>query len=105
VAFPEGLPPTTTPVHPTQLYEVALLLPAALLLFRWRRRGRDDGFVLGAYLVIAGAIRFSIEFLRVDLPVLGVLTVAHLASMGAVLVGAGLLMASRRRAASRERIT
>ena len=29
VAFPEGLPPTTTPVHPTQLYEMAALLPIA----------------------------------------------------------------------------
>ena len=34
VAFPEGLPPTTVPVHPTQLYEAAALVPLVLLLLR-----------------------------------------------------------------------
>ena len=29
VASPEGLPPTLTPVHPTQLYEAVALLPIA----------------------------------------------------------------------------
>ena len=31
VAFPEGLPPTDVPVHPTQIYEALLLVPLALL--------------------------------------------------------------------------
>ncbi len=47
VAFPEGLPPTTLPVHPTQLYEAAALVPIAWLLLRWRREGRPDRAVLG----------------------------------------------------------
>src|SRR4029453_7156392 len=46
VAFPRGLPPTTARVHPTQLYEAALLIPVAWMLFRWRRGGADDRFVL-----------------------------------------------------------
>ena len=29
VAFPRGLPPTTVPVHPTQLYEAVALVPLA----------------------------------------------------------------------------
>jgi phosphatidylglycerol:prolipoprotein diacylglycerol transferase len=62
VAFPQGLPPTTLPLHPTQLYQAAGLLPLALLLFRWRRRNRSDEFVLGAYLFLAGSLRFVIEF-------------------------------------------
>lgn len=33
-AFPKGLPPTTVPVHPTQLYEAAALVPLAFLLVR-----------------------------------------------------------------------
>ena len=37
VAFPQGLPPTDIPVHPTQLYEMAALLPVVWLLIRWRR--------------------------------------------------------------------
>ena len=91
VAFPEGLPPTTIPVHPTQLYEAAALIPIAWLLLRWRRQGRPDRSVLGAYFVMAGTLRFAIEFLRVNTRVLGPLTVAHLASAGVALVGLALL--------------
>jgi phosphatidylglycerol---prolipoprotein diacylglyceryl transferase len=98
VAFPEGLPPTTVPVHPTQIYEALALVPLALLLFRWRQHGRPDAFVVGAYLVLAGAIRFAIEFLRVDVRVLGGLSVAHLASLAAILIGAVILATSKGRA-------
>jgi phosphatidylglycerol:prolipoprotein diacylglycerol transferase len=97
VAFPQGLPPTSVHVHPTQLYEAIALVPLAWLLFRWRRQGRPDIFVLGAYLVLAGTIRFLIEFLRVNVHVLGVLTVAHVASLAAVAIGVALLAASRGR--------
>jgi phosphatidylglycerol:prolipoprotein diacylglycerol transferase len=92
IAFPQGLPPTTVPVHPTQLYEAAALVPLALLLFRWRRERRADAFVLGGYLMLAGAIRFLIEFLRVNDRVVGPLTVAHLASLLAMGFGAALLL-------------
>ena len=90
VAFPQGLPPTTLPVHPTQLYEAAALIPLAWLLFRWRRQGQSDTLVLGAYLSLAGAIRFLIEFLRVDVRVLGIFSVAHLASLAGIVLGAVL---------------
>lgn len=98
VAFPEGLPPTTVPVHPTQLYEVAALVPLVLVLIRLRRQGRSDTFVLGVYLVLAGAIRFVIEFIRVNEHVIGDLSVAHVASMAVMLVGVALQRRDRRRA-------
>jgi phosphatidylglycerol:prolipoprotein diacylglycerol transferase len=94
IAFPEGVPPTTVPVHPTQLYEAAALVPLAFVLFRWRRLGHPDTFVLGAYLVLAGVIRFAIEFLRVNERVVGVLSVAHLASLTAITIGMALLLTS-----------
>jgi phosphatidylglycerol:prolipoprotein diacylglycerol transferase len=96
VAFPEGLPPTSTPVHPTQLYETAALLPVAWLLMRWRRAGRPDRLVLGAYLASTGLIRFAIEFLRQRHALMGPFAVAHVAAFIAVLVGAALLYASHR---------
>ncbi len=92
VPFPEGLPPSTVPVHPTQLYEAAALVPLAFLLLRWRREGRPDPSVLGAYLVLAGAIRFVIEFIRVNARVLGVFSVAHLASMCVVILGLWIVL-------------
>lgn len=39
VAFPEGLPPTDVPVHPTQLYEAVALMPVLFLLLRFRKQG------------------------------------------------------------------
>ena len=94
VAFPLGLPPTETPVHPTQLYEAALLLPLAALLIRCRRRGWTDRRVVALYLVLAGAIRFGIEFLRVNQPVAGSFTLAQL--IAASLIAVGVMLFVRR---------
>ena len=95
VAFPEGLPPTSTPVHPTQLYEAVALLPVAWLLLRWRRDGRSDRFVLGAYLVSTGLVRFGIEFLRLREPLAGPFAVAHVLSFAALCAGLLLLRSKR----------
>jgi phosphatidylglycerol:prolipoprotein diacylglycerol transferase len=95
VAFPKGLPPTSTFVHPTQLYETLALLPLAWMLLRWRREGRSDAFVLGAYLTSAGVIRFGIEFLRVREPILGPLALAHVLSLLVVSMGVALVLRRR----------
>jgi phosphatidylglycerol:prolipoprotein diacylglycerol transferase len=63
VAFPEGAPPTLATVHPTQLYEVAWLLPVAALL--WSRR-RKSPFLFGEYLAANGLGRIVIESWRVN---------------------------------------
>ena len=95
VAFPQGLPPTDVPVHPTQLYEMVLLVPIAWALVRWRRRGVSDRVVFGRYLVLAGALRFAIEFVRVNEPVLGPFTLAHVISGAITLVGLYLIATDR----------
>lgn len=95
VAFPEGLPPTFVPVHPTQLYEAAALAVAAWLLLRWRRHGVPDRAVLGRYFVLAGTIRFAIEFVRVNLEILGPFTLAQLLSAGLAAAGGWLLLSGQ----------
>lgn len=95
VAFPEGLPPTTIPVHPTQLYEMLALLPLAWMLLRWHRQRQPDRFVLGSYLVGAGAVRFLIEFLRMRESLVGPFAIAHLLSFVAIATGVVLLARSR----------
>jgi phosphatidylglycerol:prolipoprotein diacylglycerol transferase len=75
-------------VHPTQIYEAVALVPIAWVLFHWRKQRRPDTFVLGAYLILAGTIRFLIEFLRVNVRVIGPFSVAHLASLAAIAAGA-----------------
>lgn len=92
VAFPEGLPPTTERVHPTQIYEAIFLGFFTWMLIRWRRHGLSDRTVLGRYFVGVGAFRFALEFVRVNTRVLGPLTVAHLFSLAVVALGVALLV-------------
>jgi phosphatidylglycerol:prolipoprotein diacylglycerol transferase len=117
VKFPQGLPPTTAlnlqqqfgiapppgtdpsavlAVHPTQLYEVVLMLGAFALLWRLRLRPRPTGWLFGIYLVLAGVERFLIEIVRAkDDRWFGPLTIAQLVSL--VLVGLGVALALRLR--------
>ena len=87
VAFPRGLPPTTVPVHPTQLYEAAGLAIIAWLLIRWRRAEVADTRVFGRYLLMAGGLRFLIEFIRVNAPLVGPFTLAQVFSATIMIVG------------------
>lgn len=91
VAFPEGLPPTTVPVHPTQLYEALFLAMLAALMVAWRRRGTPDRGLLARYCFAAGSFRFLLEFIRVNVRVAAGLSVAQWASLG--LIGLGSLLA------------
>jgi len=91
VAFPRGLPPTFDRVHPTQIYEAIFLGFLAWALIVWRRKGISDRVVLGRYFVLVGGFRFLLEFVRVNVRVLGPFTVAHLFSLGVVILGAVVL--------------
>ena len=95
VAFPEGLPPTTIPVHPTQLYEAIGLALLGWWLLRSRRSGVPADVVLGRYLIGAGGLRFTIEFIRVNERVAFGLSVAHLVSLAAIALGVGMLLMFR----------
>ena len=64
--------------------------PGALI--RWRRQGVADAVVLGRYFVLAGSIRFAIEFIRVNLRVVGPLTLAHLLALSLVVAGVTLIL-------------
>ncbi len=91
VAFPRGLPPIAVPVHPTQLYEAAGLAAIAWVLIRWRRRDVADAAVFGRYLILAGTLRFAIELVRVNAPVLGPMTLAQLFSGAMIAAGMAAL--------------
>jgi phosphatidylglycerol:prolipoprotein diacylglycerol transferase len=98
IAFPEGLPPTDVPVHPTMMYEAILLVPLAWWLIRLRRQQTAPAAVLGVYLAAAGIIRFAVEFLRINERVLGPLSVAHIAALCALAAGAAILFTRGRTA-------
>ena len=92
VAFPQGSPPTDVPVHPTQLYEAALLGILTWLLIRWRRSGVSDRQVVGRYLLLTGVIRFAIELIRVNVRVALGLTVAQFGALLLILAGLVVLL-------------
>ncbi|HLS47666.1 MAG TPA: prolipoprotein diacylglyceryl transferase family protein, partial [Gemmatimonadales bacterium] len=93
VEVPAGIEPTTVlAVHPTQLYETAIMLVAFFFLWKWRKIRRPAGWLFGAYLVWAGAERFFIEIFRAkDDRLLGPFTIAQLTSVLLVLIGVALV--------------
>ncbi len=113
VQFPDGLPPSTAgsmqamfgipipagmdpgtllAVHPTQLFEVVLMLGVFMLLWSWRTRAWGTGWLFGAYLAFAGVERFLIEILRAkDDRFLGPFTLAQLTSVVLMVLGVVLL--------------
>jgi phosphatidylglycerol---prolipoprotein diacylglyceryl transferase len=116
VRFPDGLPPTTVAelsrmhvtfppgarptdlvaVHPTQIYETALMLCAFWLLWRLAAHGHGLGWRFGVYLVLAGVERFLVEFVRAkDDRLLGPFTLAQATSVLMVLAGVYVMLRLR----------
>jgi phosphatidylglycerol---prolipoprotein diacylglyceryl transferase len=90
MSYPHGEVPTTEQVHPTPVYETL----ASLLIFAvlWRLRTRMAPVRLFAlYLVLAGAERFLIEFIRRNEHVLLGLTQPQLFAAAMVVAGIALL--------------
>lgn len=63
---PNTLAPPGIPIHPTQLYESFLALGNFAIIFWLRKRKRFDGQLTATYLMLAGLIRFGVEFFRGD---------------------------------------
>jgi phosphatidylglycerol:prolipoprotein diacylglycerol transferase len=80
-------------VHPTPLYEMAAYFAIFVLLWRARREPAPDGAVLALYLLLSGAARFLVEFVRVNPRVLFGLTEAQLVSLALMVVGGWRLLA------------
>jgi len=99
MSFPHGLEPTYERVHPTPLYELAAGLAIGLWLWFRARRTRPAGWILGEYLVLTGAARFLVEFVRRNPKVLWGLSNAQLASLGSVVAGIALILWLARRPA------
>jgi phosphatidylglycerol:prolipoprotein diacylglycerol transferase len=88
MSFPEGLPPTTVKVHPTQLYEIAAsLVIFAIILWVFSPRFKREGPLIFAYAVLAGIERFLVEFVRTNKPVLLGLTQQQWIAIGMMVVG------------------
>jgi phosphatidylglycerol---prolipoprotein diacylglyceryl transferase len=102
MAYPEGTVPTTEEVHPTPVYETLAMGLVAWVLWRLRDRFRP-GILLALYLVLSGAERFLVEFVRRNDEVFIGLTTAQLQSLGLMIAGGlWLALASRGRSLRRD---
>ena len=88
MAYPEGTVSTDVAVHPTPIYETLAMGLAAWALWR-ARDALKPGLLFACYLVLAGAERFLVEFLRRNDDVALGLTAAQLESL--VMLAAGLV--------------
>jgi phosphatidylglycerol:prolipoprotein diacylglycerol transferase len=94
MSYPDGEVPTTERVHPTPVYETLAGLLTFGLLWRARRALAPlDLFAL--YLILAGAARFLVEFVRLNDAVAVGLTQPQLWSLAMAVLGAALLVARR----------
>src|SRR3989475_7241144 len=102
VKFPPGTDPLqVVAVHPTQLYETALMFLAFAWLWRLRGHAHGTGWRFGLYLMLAGAERFLIEIVRAkDDRLLGPFPPVPPAEALLVLVGALLPPRGARKEAS-----
>lgn len=95
MSYPHGTVPTTDTVHPTPIYETLTMGIVALVL--WRLRDRlTGGRLFALYLVLAGAERFLVEFIRRNDDVALGLTLAQLLSLGMIAGGFALVAQARR---------
>ena len=86
-AFPQGLPPTNIPVHPTQLYEMSAYFSIFFYLRYCKRNQHFTGELMFKYLFLGGFARFMIEILRTNTKYLFGLSGAQYISIIMMLIG------------------
>lgn len=108
IRFPEGSPPSTAgqlrmlgdsipasipneqviAVHPTQVYEILIVMPLFFLLWKLRTRGFKPGQLFAVFMIIYAIERFFIEFVRAkaDRYWLG-LSTSQFMSIGLIIAG------------------
>lgn len=91
--------PLGVPLHPTQLYEAAAEFLTFIFLLILGRRQRFTGELFGAYALLYGVTRGTIEFFRGDpdrTPLAGgAFSLMQVVSVALILVGAWLLLRGR----------
>jgi prolipoprotein diacylglyceryl transferase len=95
MSFPNGIVPTTERVHPTPLYEFFIWLMIAAFLWHMGTKAlrgpKAKGEIFANYLILTGAARFLIEFIRINPRSFFGLSNAQAASVASILFGAVLL--------------
>jgi phosphatidylglycerol---prolipoprotein diacylglyceryl transferase len=101
MSFPNGVVPTTERVHPTPLYEFAVWMLIAYVLWkigaRFLERSKPSGLVFCVYLILTGFARFLVEMIRLNPRSFLGMSNAQTASVVSILLGIMLLVFLRRK--------
>ncbi|HEY6327988.1 MAG TPA: prolipoprotein diacylglyceryl transferase [Blastocatellia bacterium] len=98
MSFPHGTVPTFERVHPTPIYEAAFSFVLCWALWKMGKRSPAPGKIAGTYLIISGAARFAVEFIKLNPKVYFGLTNSQVVSLVSILAGALILIIIRGRA-------
>ncbi|MEO6026229.1 MAG: prolipoprotein diacylglyceryl transferase [Candidatus Binatia bacterium] len=80
--------PIDVRVHPAPVYETIGYGLVFLILWRRRVTPHADGYLLWMYLLLSGAVRFLVEFIRINPKLIWGLSEAQLISLAIMAVGA-----------------
>ena len=92
MSFPNGVAPTFEYVHPTPIYEFLVNVGISYYLWRFASKPRRMGEVFAIYLLLSGAARFAVEFLRRNPRLYLGMSNAQAFSVLCVIAGAALLL-------------
>ncbi|QTP58186.1 prolipoprotein diacylglyceryl transferase [Billgrantia antri] len=107
MVFPPMMGLGPEPRHPSALYEFALEGVVLFVMLWWlSRRPRQRGLISGLFLVLYGAFRFTVEFVRLPDPHLGFvafgwLTMGQLLTLPMLIAGLALVVWSMRQPVDR----
>ena len=89
--------PATALVLPTPLWECAIALCLAAVVWHLGRKARPLGWLTGLYLLLSGTARFFVEFWRINPKLYFGLTLsnAQVAALGSVFVGIVIMLLVR----------
>lgn len=87
-------------VHPAPVYETILYTGVFLVLWSMRKTSHPAGRVFYWYLLLAGAARFVVEFVRINPRVFYMFSEAQLIAAGMMVAGAALLIITREKGAA-----
>jgi phosphatidylglycerol:prolipoprotein diacylglycerol transferase len=92
MSFPHGLVPTYQRVHPTPIYEA--IVAGMICWYLWRRARSDKpaGSIVARYMILSGAARFLVEYIRINPRSLVGLTNAQAISALCAVAGITLLL-------------
>jgi phosphatidylglycerol:prolipoprotein diacylglycerol transferase len=82
-----GVVPDTIPVHPAPIYEFIMAVLLFTILWKLRKREYSDGKLFMIYLLLSGAARFLVEFIRVNPRILMGLSEAQLIALIMIVIG------------------